>query len=252
MAITEPARGTRENPATDLRKCNYVTETISDVCAGYGLLPVEGTETFRAKIAVEGKSVEANAILAMNEALERLGIKNFAIYLSHSEVLANILETVRVPEDIQPKTFAAIRSFTKFDIEGFVSDLQEVGVSEKASTVLADLFLNTDEVLNQEHDVNQTIVSNLLNIVNHETLTELGQILRMTGRKPVLIDPALPCESPFDAGIVIEARTSGLEILGSGGCINAADDSVDFAFAFVIENIIELMESSNAFAAKNN
>lgn len=238
--------------STDLSKRDHVTETINEVCASYGLLPVKGTETFRAVINVEDKSVEANAILAINTALERLGIKNFAIYLSHSEVLANILETVRVPEDVQPKTFAAIRSFTKFDIEGFVSDLQEVGVSEKASTVLADLFLNTDEVLNQEHDVNQTIVSNLLNIVNHETLTELGQILRLTGRKPVLIDPALPCESPFDPGIVIEARTSGLEILGSGGCIITADESVDFAFAFDTDNIIELMESSNAFAAKNN
>ena len=230
MASTKPARGTRE----------YVTSVVKDVCASYGFEPLESVESFQKKIEGHDKSVEANAILAVNEALEHLGIKNFAIYLSHSDVLSNILETVRVPEALQPRTFDAIRSFTKFNIEGFVKDLQEIGVTENASTALADLFLKTDEILNQEHDVNLTVVSNLLNIVNSETLTELGQILRLTGRKPVLIDPALPCESPFGPGIVIEARTSGLDILGSGGCIK--DNSV-FAFSFDIEKIIELLES---------
>ena len=78
-----------------------------------------------------------------------------------------------------------------------------------------------------------------------ETLGELGQILRLTGRKPVLIDPALPCESPFGNGVVIEARTSGLVHLGSGGCI--AERANVFAFSFNVENIIDLMDASRAF-----
>jgi len=170
-------------------------------------------------------------------------VQNFAIYLSHSDVLASILETVRVPAKLRQKTFAAIRGFSKFNIEGFVAELQEAGVSENASTVLAELFLTTDEILNQERDINQTVVSNLLNIVNIDTLTELGAILRSTGRKPVFIDPALPCESPFDEGIVIETRTSGLDVLGEGGCIVRSDDETVFAFSFDIENIVELMAS---------
>jgi len=228
MASTKPTPGKRD----------HVIGVIGEVCISYGFEPFDGFGTFQKEIVGTDKSVEANAILAVNEALERLGIKHFSVYLSHSEVLANILETVRVPESLQPKTFAAIRSFSKFNIEGFVDELQEVGVSETASTVLADLFLTTDEILNQEHDINQTIVTNLLNIVNTETLTELGQILRLTGRKPVLIDPALPCESPFGPGIVIEARTSGLDVLGCGGYIN---ESTTFAFLFEIENILDLM-----------
>ena len=87
----------------------------------------------------------------------------------------------------------------------------------------------------------------MLNIVNIETLTELGAILRLTGRKPVFIDPALPCESPFGPGIVIEARTSGLDILGEGGRINGADGQSVFAFSFDIENIVELMDNTNIF-----
>lgn len=226
-------------------KRHYVTGVIKEIYESHGFASLENVEAFQGQLESDAKAVEANAILAVNQALERLNVKDFAIYLSHSVVLSDILETVRVPETLQPKTFTAIRGFTKFDIAGFVQELQDVGVSEKAATILADLFLNSDEILNQEHDVNLTIVSNLLNIVNNETLGELGQILRQTGRKPVLIDPALPCESPFGDGVVIEARTSGLVHLGSGGCIAGRTDV--FAFSFNIENIIELMDASNAF-----
>lgn len=220
-----------------------VAATIREICEQNGFEPLESDASFQVRTNRDDRSVEANVILAVDEVLVRLGIKNFAIYLSHSEVFAGILETVRVREELQPQTFSAMRSFSKFNVAGFISELQEIGVTENASTILADLFLKTDEILNQEHDINQTVVSNLLNIVNIETLTELGQILRLTGRKPVFIDPALPCESPFETGIVIEARTSGLDILGEGGCINRTDDESVFAFSFEIDNIVGLMKS---------
>ena len=234
MASTNPEPGIGDQ----------VIRVIKDVYESHGFEPLESISSFQKQIDPDDKPVEANAILAVNDALDQLGIQNFSIYLSHSDVLAGILETVRVPEALRPKIFAAIRSFSKFNIEGFVAEIQEVGVSEKASTILADLFLKTDEILNQERDINPTVVSNLLNIVDNETLIELGQILRLTGRREVFIDPALPCESPFGPGVVIEARTSGLDILGEGGCINRADGPTVFAFAFDIENIRALMENS--------
>jgi histidyl-tRNA synthetase len=219
------------------RKREYVIGIIKSIHESHGFESVDGAETFQKWIVVDDKSIEADAILTVNEALERLGIKHFAIYLSHSDVLPSILETVRVPVALQHQTFAAIRNFNKFNVEGFVGELQEVGVSENASTILADLFLKTDEILNQEHDINRTIVSNLLNIVNSETLTQLGQILQLTGRTPVLIDPALPCEPPYSHGTVIEVRTSGLETLGGGGIIGE-----NVVFTFGVETIVELME----------
>ena len=249
MASTKPAEGRRDTLPADVQKHDYVNGVFSEVCARYGFELMDGAEGFYKKLNNDDKSVESAAILAFVESLDRLGIKNFAIYLSHSDVLTGILETLRLPETLHQKTFPAIRNFNKYNIEGFESELHEVGVSENASTLLSDLFLKTDEILNQEHDVNHTVVGNLLNIVGSETLMELGQIIRLIGNKPVLIDPALPCESPFDHGIVIEARTSGLDNLGSGGCIKTADDSTLFAFSFEIENIVELMEMSNAFPA---
>ena len=230
---------------SDVRKREYVIGIIKSVYESYGFESLERAEIFQKQIDADDKSIEANAILAVNEVLDRLGIKNFAIYLSHSDVLAGILETVRVPEALQQQTFAAIRSFNKYNIDGFVSELQEAGVSENASTILADLFLKTDEILNQEHDINRTVVSNLLNIVNSEALTELGQILRLTGRTPVLLDPALACEPPYSRGTIIEVRTSGLETLGIGGCVEEKNRA--FAFSFDIENIVELMENKKMF-----
>jgi histidyl-tRNA synthetase len=247
MSKTNPARGMRDFLPADVRKRDHVIGIVEEVCESYGFEPLEMVGSFQTQIDQAEKSVEANAILAVNKTLDQLGIQNFAIYLSHSDVLAGILETVRVPEALQPSSFNAIRNFSKFNIEGFVEELQQMGVSENASTILADLFLKTDEILNQEREINQTVVSNLLNIVNIDTLTELGQILRLTGRKPVFIDPALPCESPFDAGIVIEARTSGLDILGEGGCINRQDERSVFAFSFDIDTIVELIEDKKIF-----
>ena len=244
----------RDSLPADVRKREYVIGIIKEVYESYGFEPLDDIDaSFGKKVDGDSKSVEANSILAINEGLDRLGIKNFAIYLSHSDVLACILETVGVPEKLHEQTFGPIRSFNKYNIEGFVIELQDIGVSEKPSGILADLFLKTDEILNQEHDINRTVVSNLLNIVNNETLSELGQILRLTGRTPVFIDPALACEPPYHPGIVIEARTSGLDVLGDGGCIGEKtagttdEDSTVFAFSFDIESIVALMENGNVF-----
>jgi histidyl-tRNA synthetase len=246
MVSTKPARGTRDFLPPDVRKRDYVIGIIKEVYESYGFEPLEGGEAFQKQIDAGDKSVEADAMLAVNEALARLGIKHFAIYISHSDVLAAILETVRVPTALQQQTIAAMRSFDKYNIEGFVAELQEVGISEKASTILADLFLKTDEILNQEHDINQTIVSNLLNIVNTETLIQLGQILQLTGRTQVLVDPALPCEPPYSLGTIVEVRTSGLETLGSGGIV----DDRTLMFTFNIEQIVELIENNKTFPSE--
>ena len=132
MASTNPARGMRDFLPADVRKREYVIGIIKQIYESYGFKPLESGGSFQVMIDRDDKSVEANAILAVNETVDRLGIKNFAIYLSHSDVLAGILETVRVPEALRPKTFATICSFSKFNIEGFVTELQEIGVSENA------------------------------------------------------------------------------------------------------------------------
>ena len=232
MASTNPAR-------------EYVLGIIKTVYENHGFEPFKGVEATFKKDIGENNSVEADAILAVNETLNRLGIQNFAIYLSHHGVLVGILDTIGVPAELHHETFSAIRNFNKYNVEGFVNELLEVGVSEKASGILLELFLKTDEILNQEHDINRTVVSNLLNIVNNETLAELGQILRLTGRTPVLIDPALACEPPYIPGIVIEARTSGLDVLGSGGCVE--ETTAVFTFTYDAETIIALMENSGVF-----
>src|SRR6266404_7359484 len=101
MASTNPARGMRDFLPADVRKHEYVIGIIKEVYQSYGFEPLERVEAFQKTIRGDDTSVEVSAILAVNEILDRLGVKNFAIYLSHSDVLAGILEAVRVPEALQ-------------------------------------------------------------------------------------------------------------------------------------------------------
>ena len=99
MASTNPARGMRDFLPADVRKREYVIGIIKSVYESRGFEPLEDiASSFGKKIDVNSKSVEANSIMAINESLDRLDIKNFAIYVSHSDVLAGILETVGVPD----------------------------------------------------------------------------------------------------------------------------------------------------------
>ena len=83
MASTNPARGMRDFLPSDVRKREYVIGIIKEVYESYGFEPLENIEiSFKKTLDADSKSVEANAILAVNETLKRLGIQNFAIYLS--------------------------------------------------------------------------------------------------------------------------------------------------------------------------
>lgn len=105
MASTNPDLGMSDFLPSDVRKREYVLGIIREVYESYGFEPLESVETFQKKIEGDDKSVEANAILAVNEALSRLGIKNFAIYLSHGGILEGILETVVLPRLCGTKPF---------------------------------------------------------------------------------------------------------------------------------------------------
>src|SRR5439155_8819943 len=74
------------------------------------------------------------------------------------------------------------------------------------------------EILNQEKDVNRTIVSNLINIVSSETLTEIGQILNYARQAPILVDPSLARGLSYYTGAIMEINVPDLAgSLGGGG-----------------------------------
>ena len=263
MASSNPARGMRDFLPADVRKRDYVIGIIKAVYESYGFEPletpaVENIETsFGKNIGEDNTAVVAETVVVVDKILNRLGLKDFTIRLNHHHVLVDILDTVGVPEDFHYAVFAAIHKFDISDLEPFVDELNNIGVSDDATTMLIEMFAETAEILNQEHDINRTIVGNLINIVSNEILFELGQILKSVGKAPVLIDPSLAGVLPNYTGIIIETNISGVDsLLGNGGCseemfVRSDDKNPSTCqFSFDLENIIAIMENDEIFPSE--
>jgi histidyl-tRNA synthetase len=162
--------------------------------------------------------VEAELMSAVIEIFKRLGFNDITIRLNHREVLTDILDTAGVPEHLHTDALIAIDKLDKIGIDGVAAELSERGVSAEASTMLTEIFTKTHEILGQERDVNRTIVSNLINIVSNEVLTDLGSILKYAGKAPIVIDPSLARGLSYYTGAIMEANVPDLAgSLGGGG-----------------------------------
>ena len=198
--------------------------------------------------------VEAELMSAVSEIFKRLGFKDVTIRLNHRQVLTDILDTAGVPEERHSDALVAIDKLDKIGAEGVAKELNERGVAETASTMLMEIFAKTQEILNQEHDVNRTIVANLLNIVSNETLTELGQILKYADKAPILIDPSLARGLSYYTGAIMEANVPDLAgSLGGGGRYDGLigmfgkEQIPACGFSLGLERILVVMEEKNMF-----
>ncbi len=198
--------------------------------------------------------IEAELMLAVSEVFKRLGFKDVTIRLNHRKVLTDILDTAGVPEELHSDALVAIDKLDKIGADGVAKELDERGVSESASTMLMEIFAKTQEILNQEHDINRIIVANLINIVSNETLTELGQILKFADNAPILIDPTLARGLSYYTGAIMEANVPDLAgSLGGGGRYDGLigmfgkEQIPACGFSLGLERILVVMEEKNMF-----
>jgi histidyl-tRNA synthetase len=161
--------------------------------------------------------VEAELMSAVAEILRRLGFDDFTIRLNDRRVLTDILDTAGIPVELHTDALVAIDKLDKIGSEGVEKELRDRGISDEASAMLMDIFAGTQDILNQEKDVNRTIVANLINIVSNETLTELGQILKFAPKAPIVIDPSLARGLSYYTGAIMEISVDGIGSLGGGG-----------------------------------
>src|SRR5580765_262128 len=108
--------------------------------------------------------VEAEILTAVSEILRRLGFEDFTIRLNHRQVLTDILDTAGVPGELHSDALVAIDKLDKIGADGVAKELGNRGVSDTAARILMEIFAKTQEILNQEKDINRTIVGNLINI----------------------------------------------------------------------------------------
>ncbi len=162
--------------------------------------------------------VEGELISAVSEILKRLGFQDFTIRLNDRRVLTDILNTAGVSVDVHSDALIAIDKLDKIGSEGVSSELLSRGISEESAAMLMQIFAKTQEILNQEKEINRAIVANLINIVSNETLTELGHVLKFAANAPILIDPSLARGLSYYTGAIMEISVPDLAgSLGGGG-----------------------------------
>ena len=162
-------------------------------------------------------AVEGELISAVSTILKRLGFDDFVIRLNHRKVLADILDTAGVPSESHSEALVAIDKLDKIGTEGVASELAGRGISESAAAMLLEIFEQTQKIIGEGKDVNRTIVSNLINIVSNEVLTEIGQILRFADGSSVQLDPSLARGLAYYTGAIIEVNVPDLPGSLAGG-----------------------------------
>jgi histidyl-tRNA synthetase len=205
-------------------------------------------------IGSESMLVEAELCSAVSEILKRLGFKEFTIRLNNRKVLTDILDTAGVPEDKHTDALVAIDKMDKIGFEGVEKELHARGISIKSSTMLLQLFEGTQSILEQETDVNKTILANLVNIVSEEVLLELGQVLNFTKDAPIVLDPSLARGLSYYTGAIMEVDV-GKEIgsLGGGGRYDGLigmfgkEQIPACGFSLGLERIIVVMDERGMF-----
>jgi histidyl-tRNA synthetase len=198
--------------------------------------------------------VEAELMSAVSEIFKRLGFADVTIRLNHRQVLTDILDTAGVPEGLHTDALIAIDKLDKIGIEGVDVELNQRGVSPEASAMLMEIFAKTQEILKQEGDVNRTIVSNLINIVSNEVLTQLGSILKYAGAAPIVIDPSLARGLSYYTGAIMEANVPDLAgSLGGGGRYDGLigmfgkEEIPACGFSLGLERILVVMDERGMF-----
>jgi histidyl-tRNA synthetase len=201
--------------------------------------------------------VEGELISAVTEILHRLGFNDFTVRLNHREVLADILDTAGVPPELHSEALVAIDKLDKIGAEGVQKELAERGIADDASQMLLDIFEQTRQIVGDGKDVNRTIVSNLINIVSNEVLTEIGQILKFADKCPIQLDPSLARGLSYYTGAIMEINVPDLAgSLGGGGRYDALvgmfgkEQIPACGFSLGLERILVVMDERNMFPAE--
>ncbi len=205
-------------------------------------------------IGSESMIIEGEILSAASEIMRRLGFDDFTIRLNHRKVLTDILDTAGVPRDSHWDALVAIDKLDKIGVEGVAAELAERGIDESASTMLMEIFAKTQEILLGEGNVNRTVMSNLINIVSNEVLTEIGKILKFSNKAPIVLDPSLARGLSYYTGAIMELNVPDMPgSLGGGGRYDGLigmfgkQQIPACGFSLGLERIIVVMEEQEMF-----
>ncbi len=208
-------------------------------------------------IGSSSQTVEAEQIMAVSEILKRLGFEDFQVRLNHRRILADILDTAGVAPEKHGDALVAIDKLDKVGADGVSKELEARGISSDAAEMLLGIFDETQKIVDgvdSRETLNRTIVSNLINIVANETLTEVGSILRLCEGFPLQLDPSLARGLSYYTGAIFEITVPDLAgSLGGGGRYDGLigmfgkEQIPACGFSLGLERILVVMEERDMF-----
>ncbi len=219
-------------------------------------------EFYQCDVDVVGSSSllnEAEFILIYNEALLKLGLKDFNIKLNNRKILSGIAEVVGKPELIVDMT-VAIDKLDKIGLDGVNKELLERGFTEADLATLKPIIelqgSNLDKIASMK-----TVLSN--STVGMQGIAEIEEVFAYVekfGRadlleKVVEVDITLARGLNYYTGCIFEVKTNEVQMgsIGGGGRYDdltgmfGLKDLTGVGVSFGADRIYDVLEELNLF-----
>lgn len=160
---------------------------------------------------------EAEFVLIYDEALSKLGLKDFTIKINNRKILQGFAELSGRPELLTELT-VAIDKLDKIGNEGVLKELRERGMSDKEINKVLFLFDNKEITLS---DLKNKLSSSEAGLKGIEELEAVFQYLRSfrLDKAKAEFDPTLARGLNYYTGAIFEVKTNEVAMgsIGGGG-----------------------------------
>ncbi|WP_409149977.1 histidine--tRNA ligase [Sphingobacterium sp. BS-2] len=219
-------------------------------------------EFYQCDVDVVGSSSllnEAEFILIYNEALAKLGLKDFNIKLNNRKILSGIAEVVGKPELIVDMT-VAIDKLDKIGLEGVNKELLERGFTDEDLAILKPIIelqgSNADKIASM-----RSVLSNSeIGMKGIAELEEVFEYIKKFGREDLLekiveVDITLARGLNYYTGCIFEVKTNEVQMgsIGGGGRYDdltgmfGLKDLTGVGVSFGADRIYDVLEELNLF-----
>lgn len=205
---------------------------------------------------------EAEFILIYNEALGKLGLKDFSIKINNRKILSGIAEIIGKPDLIIDMT-VAIDKLDKIGLDGVSKELLERGFTEADLEKLRPVILlegSNEEKLASLKEVLATSATGLKGVAEIETVFEyvenlISYALPLTAK--LELDITLARGLNYYTGCIFEVKTNEVAMgsIGGGGRYDdltgmfGLKDLTGVGVSFGADRIYDVLEELNLFPA---
>lgn len=171
-------------------------------------------------VGTESLVNEAEFIWIYDEALTRLGLKDFTIHLNNRKILTGLAEAAGAPDQVVD-ICTAIDKLDKIGEEGVVKELQERGLGDASIRFLQPLFSLGGTQDQQLQTVGQLLATSA---TGQQGMAELQTVLQLTGQSPLKrgklqFNVTLARGLNYYTGAIFEVKSNEVQMgsIGGGG-----------------------------------